>query len=99
MSEPLGTSVNLRELLNSEGLKLVKKGNVLHFENHETGDETWIRVVRAGFLRYEGIIVRKPLTGDEFKAEQDAKALEAFDDEEVKVVKKPRKRKEKIVST
>lgn len=103
--ESIGTHVNLRTILTPQGLSRIKKGQILHFEMSD-GTQTWIKVIRAGFLRYEGVVV-EPLKTPEEAQKESEKAEETFAKEvakdiipedvtdKVQVIKKPKQKKEK----
>lgn len=106
MSEPIGTRVNLRDVFNPERLKEFKKGQLLHFSDGT--EHTWVKVIRAGNIRYEGEVVNAPMTQDEINEQNDREMKEQLAKEgysipptditdQVEVIKKkraPHKKKE-----
>ncbi len=96
MSEPLGERINLREMFEPNKLRTLKKGDMLHFHDDITGEDNWIKVIRAGFLRYEGETVEEPKTQTQIR-EENERTLREQVDIEVEKTKPKRSHKKKVL--
>ena len=113
MSEPIGTKVDLRGMLSPEEEKEkmalpAKKRGYLHFKKSLEGgkiEHTYIKIIRFGKWRKEGVIMQAPMTEDEMIAENAKLEKELAEEaaknglvedvsDVVQIVKKSKKRKE-----